>query len=168
MRLKGDRIFWDLDGVLRNVLYKFHNGDIDNWDMKNGSGKTAVEHVEEDLNVLVEAPEMEYVNLTKEFFPLHVISAQPDHWRPYTNIWLDKHLPGAKVKYLLDTQHKLRYLECGTRVLVEDCPLYSDYTHIILVDRPYNRDIKVPRRAGTPEELMVELRRFLNEKNPYQ
>ena len=39
MRLKGDRIFWDLDGVLRNVLYKFHNGDIDNWDMKMEAGK---------------------------------------------------------------------------------------------------------------------------------
>ncbi len=161
-KLNGANIFWDLDGVLRNVLYRFHDGDIDNWDMKNGDGKTPVEHVEEGLDVLIEAPELEYIDLAREFSPLHIVSAQPDHWRPYTSVWLDNHLPDARIKYLLDTQHKLRYLECRTRVLIEDCPLYPDYTHIILVDRPYNKNITVPRRVTGPEELMVELRRFLD------
>lgn len=164
MRLKGDKIFWDLDGVLRNLTYRFHNEDIDNWDMTNGDGKTAVEHVEENMEVLIDAPECEYMYIAKQFFPIHIVSAQPDHWRKYTSAWIDFHLPDARVKYLSDTHHKLRYLETGTRILIEDCPLYSTYRDIILVDRSYNRDIVVPRRVHNPDELMTELRRYLDGK----
>jgi hypothetical protein len=162
MRLKGDNVFWDLDGVLRNLAFNFHDGDIDSWDKVNGSGKTIVEHIEEDLNVLVKAPEAEYIEIARQFYPLHVVSAQPDHWRKYTSAWFDAHLPHARVKYLTDTHHKLRYLEAGNRILVEDCPLYASYRDIILVDRPYNQEIVVPRRVHNPEELMTEIRRFLN------
>jgi hypothetical protein len=165
MRLKGDNIFWDLDGVLRDLTYKFHTGDIDNWEMKNGDGKTAVEHIEADLEVLTDAPETEYMWVAKQFDPIHIVSAQPDHWRRHTSAWLDAHIPGAKIKYLLDTHHKLRYLDSGNRILVEDCPLYASYRDIILIDRPYNRDIEVPRRVTNPEELNDELRRFLHGKN---
>jgi hypothetical protein len=165
MRLKGDYIFWDLDGVLRNLTYKFHTGDIDNWEMKNGSGKTAVEHVDENMEVLTNAPECEYMEVAKQFYPIHVVSAQPDHWRRHTSAWLDAHIPNARIKYLTDTHHKLRYLDAGTRVLVEDCPLYASYRDIILIDRPYNQEISVPRRVKSPEELLVELRRFLNGKD---
>ncbi len=167
MKLNGANIFWDLDGVLRNLTFNFMGspftqGEIDGWDRRNDKGQDIVDFVDNELEILIEAPELEYIDLAREFLPLHIVSAQPDHWRPYTSTWLDNHLPDARIKYLLDTQHKLRYLECRTRVLIEDCPLYPDYTHIILVDRPYNRDITVPRRVTGPEELMVELRRFLN------
>jgi hypothetical protein len=162
VRLKGDNIFWDLDGVLRNLTYNFQESDVDSWDRVNGSGKTVVEHVEENLSVLVDAPEYDYLSVARQFSPVHIVSAQPDSWRPYTSTWIDKHIPGARIKYLLDTQHKLKYLESGTRILVEDCPLYSDYRHIILIDRPYNKDVECSRRVHNPEELMDELRRFLH------
>ena len=164
MKLNGCNIFWDLDGVLRNLTYKFHDGDIDSWQKVNGSGKTVIEHVEEDLNVLRTAPECEYMEVARQFDPIHIVSAQPDHWRKHTSVWIDEHIPDARIKYLLDTHHKLRYLDAGNRVLVEDCPLYASYRDIILVDRPYNRGIEVPRRVGNPEELLIELRRFLNGK----
>jgi hypothetical protein len=105
------------------------------------------------------------MEVAKLFYPIHVVSAQPDHWRRHTSAWLDKHIPDARVKYLTDTHHKLRYLDAGTRVLVEDYPFYSSYRDIILVDRPYNQGIEVPRRVHNPEELLTELRRFLNDKD---
>ena len=162
MRYKGDRIFWDLDGVLRDLIFNF-GCYVDSWDMVNGSGKTVMEHVGENLSVLVEAPEAEFASLAREFFPLHIVSAQPDSWRPYTSKWLDVHFPEAKVKYLSDTQHKLLYLECGTRILIEDYPNYPDYSNIILVDRPYNRHVDVPHRIKHADELRDMLVKYLKE-----
>jgi hypothetical protein len=162
MKYKGDRIFWDLDGVLRNLVFKF-GCYVDAWDQVNGSGKTVMEHVAEDMSILVDAPLDDYAGLAKEFDPIHIVSAQPDTWRPNTSKWLDKHFPGAKVKYLTDTQHKLRYLEAGTRILIEDYPNYPDYTSIILVDRPYNKDTIAPHRVYSPEELRELLMKYLKD-----
>uniref|UniRef100_A0A6M3XKE3 5' nucleotidase n=1 Tax=viral metagenome TaxID=1070528 RepID=A0A6M3XKE3_9ZZZZ len=167
MKLKGDNIFWDLDGVLRNLTYKFlgspfTQGEVDGWERTNDKGQDVVSFVDNNLEVLTDAPECEYMEVARLFSPIHVVSAQPDSWRRHTSAWLDAHIPDARVKYLTDTHHKLYYLDAGFRVLVEDCPLYASYRDIILIDRPYNQDITVPRRVKTPEELLIELRRFID------
>jgi hypothetical protein len=163
MKLPGNNIFWDLDGVLRKLSWAFRNNDWpQSWDEKDVNGRDICESIDANLDSLEDAPEAEYIEIARMCEPLHVVSAQPDLWRPYTSRWFDDHLPEARVKYLIDTQDKLKYLVSGKRVLIEDCPNYPDYTYIILVDRPYNKDVVCERRVHNPEELMVELRRFLD------
>jgi len=160
--LKGDRIFWDLDGVLRKLTYAFHGGWPESWDQLI-DGKGVVECIDENLSHLLECPEAEYIEIARECYPLHIVSLQPDNWRKNTSKWLDIHLPEAHVKYVTKPDHKLLYLECGTRILIEDIPNFDDYTYIILIDRPYNTHVNAPHRVKSPDELRDKLRKYLTE-----
>jgi FMN phosphatase YigB (HAD superfamily) len=163
MRLKGDNVFWDLDGVLRDIHGNFNGGSIHSWDVRDSSGNGIVEYIDNNLSLLETAPTFKYIDIAMQFHPIHIVSAQPDHWRKYTSKWLDNYLPDAKVKYLLNTEDKLKYLESGRRILIEDYPYYSDYTHIILIDRPYNQNVVTQKRVHNNEELLTAIRGFLND-----
>ena len=162
--IKGNNIFWDLDGVLRKVTHAFNGGAWPTvWDQRDSTGRGICDGIEENFSILTEAPELEYADLARECYPLHIVSAQPESWRSYTSKWLDVHFPEAHVKYVTDTQHKLKYLERSKRIMIEDCPNYPDYSRMVLVDRPYNRDIivPVPVRVKHPDELREVLLGFV-------
>ena len=162
--IKGDRIFWDLDGVLRKLSHGFNGTDYPNsWWEKDSNGKNICEYIDEDLTMLLECPEENYIEVAKECLPLHIVSLQPDNWRKNTSKWLDIHLPDAHVKYVTKPDHKLLYLECGTRILIEDSPNFDDYSQIILIDRPYNAHVDAPHRVKSPDELRDKLRKYLTE-----
>lgn len=160
--IKGDRIFWDLDGVLRVLSWRFHDEWPDTWSQQI-NGKGLCEHVDEDLSILLNAPETEYTDLARECVPLHIVSLQPDNWRKNTSKWFDIHLPDAKVKYVSKPEHKLLYLECGTRILIEDNPNYDSYENIILIDRPYNRHVSAPNRVTSPDQLRSIITKYSKE-----
>lgn len=160
--LKGDRIFWDLDGVLRKLSWAFHDEWPDSWNQQI-NGKGLIESIDDNLGCLLECPECEYIEVAKECVPLHIVSLQPDNWRKNTSKWLDIHLPEAKVKYVTKPDHKLLYLECGTRILIEDSPNFDDYSKIILIDRPYNAHVDAPHRVKSPDELRDKLHKYLTE-----
>lgn len=163
-KINGNNIFWDLDGVLRDLSFRFTNQEIATWTYVNSHGDGICEHIDKNLNDLLKAPPCEYLDLALMCEPLHIVSAQSDLWRPYTSAWTDIHVPEARVKYINNMEDKMKYLESGRRILVDDYPFYPDYTHIILINRPWNKETVAPRRANTPEELMVYLEGFLNGK----
>lgn len=165
MQLNGTNIFWDLDGVLRDLGHTFNGYGISDWNGKTDNGKTFTERIDADLNLLKSAPELCYIEIAKRCSPVHVVSIQPDNWRKNTSIWLDNHLPQAKVKFLNVPEHKLLYLQAGTRILIEDYPFFTDYTNVILVDRPYNKNVNCKHRVSSPDELLPLLRRFIDDKN---
>jgi hypothetical protein len=161
--IKGNNIFWDLDGVLRNLTHGFNGEWPKTWIDINKDGLNIYEWVDANLNVLELAPVTEYMEIAMMCDPLHIVSCQPDAWRPYTSRWLDKHLPYAKVKYMTDTNDKLKYLVSGKRILIEDYPNFIDYSHVIVIDRPYNRSIELPHiRAHNPSGLLTMLEVFTN------
>jgi hypothetical protein len=160
--IDGRNIFWDLDGVLRNICFRFSKHPPDQWDRTNEDGLTVIEYINMNLKDLVNAPTLEYYDLAMQCKPLHVVSIQPELWRHFTSEWLDDWMPDAKIKYVLEPAHKLEYLKVGTRVLIEDSPNLGDYTHTILVDRPYNKGVQVPRRVYNAEQLRKAIGRFLD------
>ena len=162
-KIKGNNIFWDLDGVLRDLSFRWC-GSIPTWTHVDSHGNGICEYIDKNLDDLVNAPPCEYLDLALLCEPLHVVSAQSDLWRPYTSAWTDKYVPEARVKYINNMEDKMKYLESGRRILIDDYPFYPDYTHIILIDRSYNQDTISPRRAHNPEELITYIEEFVNGK----
>jgi hypothetical protein len=159
--INGSRIFWDLDGVLRRLSFPNYPNWPDSWTQRDGSGNDICEVIDKNLEILLESPETEYIELARECVPLHIVSSQPDNWRKHTSKWLDVHLPEAKVKYVSNAFQKLVYLEAKTRVLIEDYPLYPSYENIILISRPYNRNTKAEHRVTYPDELRDKISQYI-------
>jgi hypothetical protein len=157
--MKGNDIYWDLDGVLRDLCKVVFGGHADVWDQKTESGKDLIETVDDDLDLLRIAPVSEYIEIAQLCDPIHIITVQPDHWRKYTTNWIDHYFKDAKVKFLNKPEDKLKFIVSGTRTLIEDYPLFSCYDNIILIDRPYNRNVKGVLRVSSPLGLMNALRR---------
>lgn len=157
--MRGNNIYWDLDGVLRDLCVQVFGKHADSWDQLSEDGRSLMDVIDDDLTLLFTAPELEYANIAREFAPLHILTVQPDHWRKQTGDWVDKHFYGAKLKFLNKAEDKLKFLESGTRVLIEDYPKFTSYNNIILVDRPYNRCVKNVQRVTSPLGLMNALRR---------
>jgi hypothetical protein len=152
------RIVFDLDGVLRDLNgYLESKFDIpypQEW-YWNHQGKNIFDWIEQDhFATLVYAPATEYERIAKfNFEQLEIWTNQPEKWILYTTLWLTNHFPDAIVHYL-NTQEKQEWLKNNPDTyLVEDCPLFTDYSQILLIDRPYNRHLVVPHRIHSAEEL---------------
>jgi len=156
-------IYVDIDGVLRDLCGAAGINPIE-WDCKIGSEKKSFTHFFSDnLNLLVTAKTTEYFptilfhHTTKEKITL--LSAQLKMWREYTEVWLKTHFINF-VPETIFTSNKLKYLTNKEDILIEDSPNLSDYTQVILIDRPYNRNIKLPhKRVKTPWQLVKEIDR---------
>lgn len=156
-KIDGRWIFWDLDGVLRNLGYRFHDDFPDTWDEKNKDGYDIYDWIAENPDDLKNAPELEYAMVARLCCPIHIVSCQPESWRPNTSKWIDAHFDHARIKYLNNPQDKLKYLEGGKRILIEDYPNFNSYDFIILVDRRYNRTVSNVNRVHTCTELINEI-----------
>jgi len=143
------RFFFDLDGVLRSLTAAC-GYDPQSWN-EICHGLPVCEYINRNLGLLVSAPETEYCHLVAEK-EITVLTVQPLHWIPYTRFWIEDHLPLATVKWCQHPSEKLEYMQEGD-LLVEDYPHFSDYSKIIVIDRPYNRTVKPYKRVRTPEEL---------------
>jgi hypothetical protein len=144
-------IYWDLDGVLRNLVH-FASCEVTEWDQLI-DGVDLFKFIGDRLNVLEEAPEFPYVSVANSLDVLVIMTNQPVNWISYTERWISKHLPLAERIYVNKIESKLKYLRDGD-LLVDDYPYFTDYSKIILVDRPYNQNVESPlARVHNPEEL---------------
>ena len=166
------KIFFDIDGVLRDtngILIKKYrlpyptSWYANEWDKL---GLNIYDLVAIDYNVLFEANPTKYfkiiLNYGKNNGGLEIWSHQPPSWRPHTKKWLNKNLQGIKYKlrFLTPKQKAYRLSKIKDGLLVDDFPLFSNYDKIILVDYPYNRNVKKGRRISSPKEL----KDILNDK----
>lgn len=150
-------IYFDLDGVIRN-LCGIDRGNWQRWDDRI-DGKTVVDYVNSDLSLLYQAPTTEYYPVICELQRINIITCQPESWRPYTMAWISIHNErgNISVQFVSHADEKLALLNEGD-LLVEDYPLFEDYSKIVLIDYPYNQNVKGEvARIKTPDEL----RRFL-------
>jgi hypothetical protein len=165
------KIFFDLDGVLRD-LSKGMGFEPQTWNEKHPeTGQTVMEILNGDLTILRDAPPMSYLSRILEMSELRKIkiaTVQDLPWRPYTEEWIRKYIPNAEIIWFVNGEDKLEFCtgECKG-ILVEDSPNLSDYTNVILIDHPYNRNIpfkswgKVHVRVHNPDQLIKELWKWL-------
>jgi len=150
-------IYFDLDQVLRDL--HGHLGYCPLAWTEKISGLSVVKYYSKHPKLLEVAPVTEYFNyIVSRFNPVHVITSQPESWIKHTKIWLQQHLPTGHVIY---DAHKLQLLS-EDDVLVDDYPLFADYSKVIVIDRPYNRCIQLShQRVRNVEELATLLEMYI-------
>jgi len=164
------KIVFDLDGVLRNLqaglnkefgiphfkewFWLWEGEDIFYW----------VKH--SDYRILTDSPPTKYLDVVKRNIDkVFLWTCQPEDWKKHTIQWVEKYLNYAFYLFL-DTEGKRELLDTLKDVwLVEDSPNFSNYDRIILIDRPYNRHIKVKYRIKKPKELECLIKSLTQEKD---
>lgn len=136
-------VFFDLDGVLRDLAAKeLYGYDPPKWDEKK-DGKSFVDLVNEDLTILERAKPTEFYPLVKNC-KMTILSCQLPEWRSRTDNWIKKHLPNATVIYFDHSADKMKFVEERQAIIFEDHPNLGDYHRVVLIDHPYNRHVKQP------------------------
>ena len=146
-------IYFDLDGVLRDICGAAGFTPTHwNWHIK---GIHIVDYFTRNKQFLFLAKPTPYVQVLKIFQkyfdePVSLLTSQPEEWKPFLYPWIKEHIGYVETTV---TSDKLNALEDGD-VLIEDNPSLECYDQVILVDMPYNRDLKLPhRRVYCPDEL---------------
>jgi len=155
-------IYSDIDGVIRDLCGAAGINPTE-WNCKIGPEELSfVDYFNRNLNLLVDAESTEYFptllyhHSCKESITL--LSAQVEHWKPYTEAWILQHF--KYVPEIIYASNKLKFLTNKEDILIEDSPNLLDYTQVILIDKLYNRNIKLPHiRVKTPWELVKEIDR---------
>ena len=151
-------IIFDLDGILRNLIGSFCK-DLNlpiptEWEFKKGS-KTIYEWVEEKgYKPLMDSSPTEYYRVIRNNIEnIEIWTDQLPEWRLYTEAWIKTYIGKSKIRYLSTSEKESRLYSLKDTYLVEDCPNFKDYSKIVLIDRPYNQNVKAPNRVKTPLEL---------------
>jgi FMN phosphatase YigB (HAD superfamily) len=151
-------IFFDLDGVLRDLSGAVFGSDPEDWNVD------LVERVNQDLGLLVRAEATEYVLAFFSFYGESVIvSNQPPHWRRYTMQWIVRNLsPFIPEVIFVDHMKQKLNLIGDQDILVDDFPFFDrKLDHIILVKHKYNE--RTAHRFKYVVSNEVELNRILND-----
>jgi FMN phosphatase YigB (HAD superfamily) len=160
------QVVFDLDGVLRDFNTIFHDRfgvpHSNDWNFRY-KNKGVYDWVKEDYSILVDAEPTPYFQVIKKWAgnnKIDIWSHQPDDWVPYTEDWLAKYLGGEyTIEYLTPNEKYSKLLNNPATYLVDDYPLFPDYSRIILVDYEYNQDSKSVIRVQTPDQLRLFLGR---------
>jgi hypothetical protein len=155
---------WDLDGVLKRLDIGALGREARTWD-DTENGMDIVQHVNANLDILLYAPESEYLrpidNLYRESGQtLRILTSQREHWKLYKERWLADNLTcDWEVEYSQGIQNKLRHMGAD-EYLIDDYPYFKNWNQILLVDRPYNRHVEVSVRICSPDRLISTMKRL--------
>jgi len=149
------QIYFDLDGVIRDTCREVLGYYPHQWDCYGPDGRPYCQIIEDNLRLLYTAPVTQYHEVIKKLPFVNILTCQPESWRDFTCCWLYEHFEFHQfdVIFVNHADEKLKILKPGD-VLIEDYPLFSDYSQIALIDYPYNREVKGEIiRIHEPEEL---------------
>lgn len=154
MQWEDKRIFFDLDGVLRNlhkIVWGFEPLEYDS----RINGKTLIDIVDNDLQILERAEPTELVPIVQKMTEVKIITNQPPHWRPYTMRWLNKYFFNNSLGIMYaDVDGKKEFIRRYEDViLIDDHPELAGIERVITYDRMYNRDKVAWIRLRKPQEL---------------
>jgi len=145
-------IYFDLDGVIRDLCSIVFGFEPIKWDYQNKEGKTLVDIINENMGILRDAPPTKYLPFIKPFSPLVILSSKcPEKWKIRTRGWVNKYLPRSELHFI-NPKTKQNFLNKGD-FLVEDSPNLTSYENIILIDRKYNKNILPYKRVKTGYQL---------------
>ena len=136
-------IYFDFDGVIRNLTVTISDLIFTDWDTQI-EGKSFLEYFNENLNLLLEASPTEYYLIIKDYQKeIVVMTHQADNWKDAFWQWMKTYFPERRIEVIF-VEHindKLGYLNQDD-LLIEDYPNFDDYSQIILIKRPYNRNVE--------------------------
>ena len=141
-------IFWDLDGVIRDISKATFGYHIPTWDHRDALGKNLVQKVNDNIHILVSAPPTEYKDMIENAYsildePIHILTVQPRRWQAYTKLWILNLLRNveAKITMFQNVSDKYKYFAAI------DMPSWSRITpvfliqRVVLVRRPWNSSV---------------------------
>jgi len=156
-------IAFDLDGVLRDLqgyLRTKYGVPLPSVWFFTYKGLGFWEWAEFDNNKmpLLAKPTKYYNTIRKHCKNIEIWTHQYPHWRPLTKLWIKKYLGDCTVRFLTTKQKRARLDRCKDTILIEDCPNFKSYDRIVLIDKPYNRNIKAKRikKVGQLEKLLLK------------
>jgi hypothetical protein len=164
------KFVFDIDGVLRNLNYsicKEFNLPIptswynNEWDKL---GRGVYDLIKEKIHLLYDAYPTKYFITIGSYMILNgseLWTHQPPSWRKLTKKWINDWLPPIKIRYLTPQQKENRLRKYKDIILVDDYPHFKSYDRILLIDQPYNQNVKNCIRI----KKVSELRKWLNGKN---
>lgn len=154
--MREPKVLLDIHGVVCDLLSPMGANPV-NWNFRHNR-LTLVGFYDQNLDLLATAPETEYCEPLRNWLqqiPIFISSCKKS-WEPHVEKWLNKHFQTHIHCFVRNPENKLSHLKEGDW-LIEDYPGFTDYSQIILVDRPYNRGVKCDKRVTTPDELLRAL-----------
>ena len=155
------KIVFDLDGVIRSlndyfkINYSINYPQVWYWKHK---GKGFWDWCDIDKHMApLNAPPTKYLPVIKKYCT-EIWTDQPVYWRLKTRKWVRKHIGRCRIRYMNTAEKRARLDKEPDTLLIEDCPNFTRYNRIILIDWRYNRHIKEPVRVKTPKQLEHWLR----------
>ena len=143
------KIFCDLDGVLRDLhmaVMGFPASEQKEW-FCSKDGVDYINIVHNNLDLLVSSPRTVYFDIIVEAHrnkTLNLLTCQPISWREKTSEWIVNNIDvSSDTTFVSNPKEKLKMLKDGDYI-IEDYPLFEDYSKVILIDYPYNRNVKRP------------------------
>ncbi len=143
------KIYFDLDGVARSLL---NEQDREDWDSEI-NGLSVDDYINQNLNILVDALPTEYYDVIRKYSPISFITCQKKLWIPYTEQWLNRYFENFSVIYTDTSTEKFRYLKYFDYIVEDHPKLDGYYDNVILIDRPYNKNVDCKKRVYCPEDL---------------
>jgi hypothetical protein len=154
---KTRKVYFDVDGVLRDIVGYFGTPD-DDWGVKV-DGKTIYEKITEDFSCLEKMPAMDFLKTVKKFTDTpNIISTQiEDEAREYTKKWLLKYFKGANMIFVGEGSSKEKdvILKANDRIF-DDHPKFPSSNKLIIVGHGYNAE-KHGLRVNDTHEMEAAL-----------
>ncbi|MDD5062063.1 MAG: hypothetical protein PHN44_07280 [Candidatus Marinimicrobia bacterium] len=161
-------IYWDLDNVLRDLCKPVWGRDAVEWFEKK-DGMSFVEYLNAHPEILTDAPPTQYLSVALGMKNLHIWTATQTNWIEPTWIWIKNHIGLPKIEFFSSGEEKLKRLqEDPTDYLIEDSPNFSDYSQIILIDKPYNGHIDAHIRVGYADFLKTIIDSHMSDSWVYK
>ena len=138
-------IYFDLDGVIRDIHRSAFGFGAENqhlWDYRNGNGEDIYDIINKDLSILLKSCPTPLYQVIQKINKINIITCQPKHWRANTISWEDRYFPKSDVRLIFVNHPEEKQNFLGKKdVLIEDYPLFKDYSRIALVEYPYNKNV---------------------------
>lgn len=149
-------LFFDLDGVIRNLSTLVWDEEEPNEWNEKVNGISIMDTIDNNLDLLVKAPPTKYYPIIKQLPYINILTAQPMEWRPYTVQWVKNHFEEGTFNIIFVEEFPEKedfiYSKIG-RYLIDDFPYFKNTTNIICLTHPYNKEVDCPLRINTIEDM---------------
>jgi len=145
------RVYFDVDGVLRDIV-KYFGTSGNSWD-EMVNGMTIYEAITKDFSCLDKMEDMQFVPTVQKFSKSpHILTCQLEpEAKMYTAMWLSRRFALPQVKFVNSSAEKATLLNPDDRIF-DDHPKFPESNKLIIVGHLYNNS-KPGFRINTIAEL---------------
>jgi len=149
-------IYWDIDGVIRNLdVWGYEPFD---WDETDEEGHDVFYFLRKDPSLFYRAKTFPYIEVAQKYEQekgiIEFITHQPtDKGKRYTKLWIEDYFTSFKIHFVKSPEEKLGFITEGN-FLVDDYPYFPSYKRIILIRRNYNTITSAPMIARNNLDLL--------------